>query len=128
MPTPNYFVQQMFAKNHGDETVPLEISGLDKENQIYASAVKDNTAGEIILKTVNPGAAAVESKINLDGLAGIASTAKTVVLTGENLGDMNWPDSPGKISPRESVIHDAGKNFTFSAAPRSLTVLRLKLR
>jgi alpha-L-arabinofuranosidase len=128
MPTPNYFVQQMFAKNYGDETVPLEISGLEKENQIFASAVKDHASGEIILKIVNPGATAIETKINLDGIAVIEPTATTVVLTGETLGDMNWPGSPGKIFPRESVIHDAGKSFAHNLAPRSLTVLRLRAR
>ena len=58
MPTPNYYVQKLFATNKGNAVVPM----LYRNNQpatgqdsLYASATIDKAANELILKVVNAG-------------------------------------------------------------------------
>ena len=57
--TPNYYVQQLFSRNRGDVVLPTELAGVAKSasgvEDLYASATRDDQAGEIILKVVNPG-------------------------------------------------------------------------
>jgi alpha-L-arabinofuranosidase len=127
MPTPNYFVQQMFAKNHGDEIVPLEISGLADEKSLFANAVKDDASGEIILKVANPGGEAAEVELNFAGLSS-ALSGKQITLTGDENNAMNTMQNPQHVTPVESALAPAAPKFTQNFPPRSFTVLRLKIR
>ncbi len=61
--TPNYYVQQLFSCNRGDAVLPVAIAGLENASSLYASAVLDDPAGEVILKVVNPGSAARDVNI-----------------------------------------------------------------
>jgi len=124
--TPNYFVQQLFSCNRGDEVLPVELAGLENSPPLYASATHDDQAGEIILKVVNPGADARAVNINLAGAASVASSAKQIVLSGDNLSNVNTLAKPGKVLPVESEVAIAGNAFTQTLSPRSVTVLRVK--
>ena len=128
--TPNYYVQQLFSRNRGDAVLPTRLDGVETNSvgaeSLYASAVRDEAAGEIILKVVNPGSTATEAKINLAGVANVGASAKVVVLTGENQTDVNSMLAPEKIAPVESTVTNAAKEFTYNFAARSVTVLRLK--
>ena len=90
--------------------------------------MRDEAAGEIILKVVNPGASAADVKINLAGVSAVAASAKVTVLAAEKLFAENSMAAPKKVSPVESVVNNAAKEFTYSFAPRSVTVLHLKAR
>jgi alpha-L-arabinofuranosidase len=124
--TPNYFVQQLFSCNRGDEILPVETSGLENSPALYASATHDDLAGEIILKVVNPGADARAVNITLAGAASVGSAAKQIVLSGDNLNNVNTMAKPGKVLPVETQIAIGGSGFTQTFAPRSVTVLRVK--
>jgi alpha-L-arabinofuranosidase len=126
MPTPNYFVQQMFAKNRGDETVPLEISGVEKGNSLFASAVKDDAGGEIVLKLVNTGDEAETVAVNFAGLPQGTFKAKQIVLAGKSKDGVNTIGEPLKLKPAESDIELSAVNSALSLPPRSFTVLRIK--
>ncbi|HEX4342879.1 MAG TPA: alpha-L-arabinofuranosidase C-terminal domain-containing protein [Verrucomicrobiae bacterium] len=127
--TPNYYVQQLFSRNRGDEILPTQLSGIDVSSlgveSLYASATHDDAAGEIILKVVNPGTSATEAGINLSGVSQVNPVASCVTLAGEP-NDVNPMDMPEKISPIISSINTASANFTYSFAPHSMTVLRIK--
>jgi alpha-L-arabinofuranosidase len=125
-PSVNYFVQQLFAKNHGDAVLPLEMAGLENTNSFFVSAVKDETAGAVLLKVVNASAKETEVQFQLAGLPHIKSTATETVLTGTNLSDENTPGQPLKIQPVKSAVSLAGENFRRTFAPRSLTLLRIE--
>ena len=60
--TPNYYVQQLFICNRGDVVLPNTVGGVEKSasgvQTLYASVTRDDQTDEIILKVVNPGAAA----------------------------------------------------------------------
>ena len=89
----------------GAETPPSQIQ------RLYATAAHDDQTGEIILKIVNPGADATTVNINLAGISKIASDAKSTVLAGSDLSDVNSfgnpaPNRSGRIhhSSNQSAI------------------------
>ena len=128
--TPNYYVQQLFSRNRGDVVLPVKLDGIETSaagvQSFYASAVRDNQAGEIILKVVNPGAEAAAVEIKLAGLSQVGPAGKAIVLAGDNLSAVNSMAAPEKISPIESKLENAAANFTHAFPARSVTVLRIK--
>jgi alpha-L-arabinofuranosidase len=128
--TPNYYVQQLFSRNRGDVVLPTQLEGVTKSasgaEALYASATRDDRAGEIILKVVNPGANVQTADINLNG-ANVSSTANKTVLAG-NLEDVNSMQLPQNISPAESRLEHVAAKFSCEFAPHSMTILRFKLK
>ena len=130
--TPNYYVQQLFSRNRGDVILPTQLSGIQETSaqvqRLYASATRDDRAGEVIVKVVNPGNDATEAKINLAGVSQVEPEGMAIVLAGSNLKDVNSMEQPKKISPVESKFDKVASNFTYSFQPHSMTVLRIKAR
>jgi alpha-N-arabinofuranosidase len=130
--TPNYYVQQLYSRNRGDVVLPAQLTGVEKAangvEDFYASVTRDEGAGEIIIKAVNPGGAAREVQIKLDGVSGVNPQAQEIVLTGGNLQEENSMASPRALAPVESNFSVAGTTFTHSFQPHSMTVLRIKTK
>jgi alpha-L-arabinofuranosidase len=93
---------------------------------LYASASRDQTTGETILKVVNVAAEAQDADIKLNGVRKVATPAKSIVLTSENPADENTLDNPLKVAPKTQVIEVKGPSFRRAFPGNSLTVLRLK--
>ena len=127
--TPNYYVQQLFSRNRGDVVLPVELNGIETSaagsQTLYASATRDERAGELILKVVNPGAVPQTTQLVLDGVNHLSPRGTKTVLAGDP-EDVNTPQQPKRISPVESELSDVSPNFTCGFAPHSFTVLRLK--
>ena len=127
--TPDYYVQQLFCLNRGDEVLSAQLDGIDTSasgiQSVYASATRDEQAEEVILKVVNPGDAAQNIQINLAGVKNVAPEAVEFVLAGSS-DDENSMDQPEHIAPVKSSIENAASNFSCNFQPHSLTVLRIK--
>jgi alpha-L-arabinofuranosidase len=121
--TPSYYVQQMYSRNRGDTVLPLDLTSGDAK--LFANAVRDNAAGDIIVKVVNAGDTEATVKVSLDGAATVASDATATVLSG-NLSDVNTVGQAEKIKPVASKISLPGKSFPQVFPARSFTVLRVK--
>jgi alpha-L-arabinofuranosidase len=96
-----------------------------KTQRLYASAVRDDKAGEVILKVVNPGQVPQDAKLRLAGLKKVGSSAGVTVLTGERNDDLNSFEQPRRIAPASSKIKLSGSDFDYTFPPRSVTVLRV---
>jgi len=96
--------------------------------RLYASAVRDEKAGEIILKVVNPSDASRMAGIELSDVAGVASEIKAIVLTGAGLEAENSFEHPLAVAPVESTFKAAGSRFDHRFPQHSMTVLRIKTR
>lgn len=125
--TPNYYVQQLFSCNRGDQVLPAEISDSTAQ-KLFASAVRDDAAGEIILKVVNGGDAPRSLEIKLAGGAKMEAQAKAIVLAGTNLNAENEIGRPETVKPVESSLAISGDSFTHEFQPWSLTILRIKTK
>jgi alpha-L-arabinofuranosidase len=125
--TPNYFVQQLFSCNRGDEVLPTEISESPVQ-RLFASAVRDDKTGEVILKVVNGGATAVAFAVNLSGGVKVDAKGKAIVLSGSGPDAENRIGRPNEVKPVESSLAVSGNNFTHIFEPWSLTILRVKTK
>ena len=84
-PTPNYYVQQLFGRNRGDEVLPTEVGGIETSakgrQSLYASATHDDDSNDTIIKVVNPEENCRGRRILLAGLSGCRQGA----------GRSSWP-------------------------------------
>jgi len=95
-------------------------------HRFFASAVLDKQANEVVIKVVNAEAQPAEVEIRLPN-ATLAGTGRAMVLSGEQLRDVNTLDDPLKLHPVERTVNGISSNFRHAFPPRSLTVLRLPI-
>ncbi|HYG21748.1 MAG TPA: alpha-L-arabinofuranosidase C-terminal domain-containing protein [Verrucomicrobiae bacterium] len=99
-----------------------------KTQRLYASATRDEKAGDIILKVVNPGEQVNPLQVHLDGLAQVRAGARATVLTGESGDAVNTLDEPNRIAPRTASVTVNGPRFRYDSPARSLSVIRIPVR
>lgn len=130
--TPNYYVQQLFSLNRGDARLPVTLTGAAEASngqpRFYASAVRDERKGEVILKVVNATVQPVSAQLHLVGAGRIAEAGLATVLTSANLADENSIAQPRKVAPREEKLRGVAAEFGHVFPPASFTVLRLRAR
>jgi alpha-L-arabinofuranosidase len=95
--------------------------------RLHASAVRDEKAGEVIIKVVNPSGKPVAAAIALEG-ALPAAPARVTVLDGSGPDDQNSLDAPLRVSPAEERLGLTDATFRHAFKPWSLTVLRLPVK
>jgi alpha-L-arabinofuranosidase len=134
--TPNYYVQQLFSRNRGDQVLPTRIQVSPERAsepgstppRFFASATRENAAGEIILKVVNAANSANDAEIRLDGASSVGPRARAIVLTSASAAAVNSFDQPNNVVPLESVIENASSHLNLTFPAHSLTVIRLSAR
>jgi len=112
--TPNYYVQQLYARNSGTNILPITRDNqiVAGENQLYASAVVDTQKREIIVKIVNISTSNRNINIHIDRLqrgATLNPEVKATFLTGE-LYKENTLDEPMAIVPQEEILRMSDNN------------------
>ena len=93
---------------------------------LYASATRDESASEVILKVVNPASESLTTEVRLVDMANIAGPATATVLTSANPTDENSFDNPVKVATTTTALSLNGPRFQHVFPAYSLTVLRLK--
>lgn len=125
--TPNYYVQKLFATNRGSDLLKVSAKGekLIGQNDLYASAVKEASTAEVIVKVVNTASTSKTIKFNIKGVS-IGKKAAQIVLTSGDLGAMNSIENPTNIAPVTKNINiDQNKDVQLS--PYSVNVFKLKI-
>ena len=97
----------------------------EMRQRLYAAAGLDKTAGEVVVKCVNPSDEALAVALELAGARVSAQKARRVVLAG-NADSVNTMDSPLLVAPKEDAFGIAGPESALTLPPNSLTVLRIK--
>lgn len=106
-PTINYYVQQLFSINAGDQYFPevVQFNALRKnDSTLAASCVKDIATGDLILKIVNAGKEPVDVKFNLNQFHKLSDKAIIYTLTGQPK-DQNNTKAGVHIEPQVSDIN-----------------------
>jgi alpha-L-arabinofuranosidase len=127
--TPNYYVQQMYARNAGTHVLPLTVGGapLTGQDRLYGTAALDGDAGELIIKVVNADNRDRPIAFTLAGLSrGVAARGRATVLHASDLTAENEFDRPEAIAPVEREI-PAGDTFEYVARAQSFSVIRIPL-
>jgi alpha-N-arabinofuranosidase len=121
--SPSYYALQMFSRNLGDEILPVEWV----ETAVQGSATRDSKTGDIMIKLVNPQPNAESLKLEIKGVASLASRASTITLAGSP-EDTNSIDHPRDVVPAMSTLHPVRPVSTYTVPPHSIVVLKLKAR
>ncbi|NVM62330.1 alpha-L-arabinofuranosidase [Mucilaginibacter sp. SG538B] len=129
-PTVNYYVQQQFAANSGNEYLPdvIKLKGEKAALDTTAgvSTVRDSVTGDLILKIANAGNAPVSGEADLSKIGQLPKSATVTVITG-NPDVKNSADNSQAIVPQSSVIK-LQKKWAFTVPAYSLTVVRISGR
>ncbi|MGM8362910.1 alpha-L-arabinofuranosidase C-terminal domain-containing protein [Flavobacterium sp. ARAG 55.4] len=127
--TANYYVQKMYSNNKGTDVLEITKDGkpLTGQNELYATAAKDVTTNELILKLVNTSGKVQDLTINLSG-KGVESKGKLIVLTHDKLDDYNTLAEPTKILPVEKEYKLNGKKASVNLPAYSFVILKLKIK
>ena len=135
--TTAYHVQALYAQNKGTNVLPttLSIDGgkasvnpVEKgKDGVFASAVLDAKASEIIVKVVNTTAEAQPTTINLTGVKKLANaTANVITLDLSNYDADNTPTDPHRIEPKQSTAAVSGTSLSVTVPAKSFCIYKLK--
>jgi alpha-N-arabinofuranosidase len=126
MPTPNYHVQRLFARNRGDRILPTTISsaGADEQKRLFASTTWEEASSEVIIKIVNATAKDAVTTIDLGGTKSVTG-GRVTTLKGEQLDSINTFETPAAIAPHEVSFAPAGANFGITLPANSFSVIRV---
>ena len=111
--TVSYYVQQLYATNRGTHVLSLTtadatgkkgvpVAGQMGQNGLFASAVIDQTAGEVIVKIVNTSKQQQPIQLNFSDIKG-DRTARTITLCHTGMDDENSIQRPDLITPQHGT-------------------------
>ncbi len=121
-PTTDYFVQQMYGQNAGNNYLPSTILLSDPNQEICkrvaASIVKDDSTGDYIARFVNTLPVKIDLHAIVEGLSLPPSIAFITLLTGQ----------PAETDARPTMtsVDIRGDTFDYVLQPYSFTMVRVK--
>ena len=129
--TPNYYVQKLYSLHKGTNVLNMTQNddAIAGQDSLYGSAAWDKTTNEVILKLVNVSGSAQTRTIQLDGAKKLAATGTLTLLKNEKLDAVNSFENATAVSPVDSPVpvDTRKKTVSLALAPRSLSVLRIKI-
>ncbi len=126
--TPSYYVQKLFSTNRGSHVLFITDNGKNiiGQDDIYATAAKDESAGELIVKVVNTSNERQKIKMALQGATNLSGKGTITILKNNDKEAVNSFDAPENIYPVSSDISFSDSEIVMDAEPMSLTVLRFQ--
>ncbi|MBS1744766.1 MAG: carbohydrate binding domain-containing protein [Bacteroidetes bacterium] len=127
--TPDYYVQKLFANNKGTNVVAIKSNNdtIKGKDSLYASAVIDAPANELIFKIVNTSSKSVQKQINIDTKKKPVDKALVTTLQSNDLDAENSIAAPKHISPNTDEILVKNKQLNITLSPYSFTIIHIKL-
>jgi alpha-N-arabinofuranosidase len=146
--SPSYHAQKMFSNYLGNVSLPVTAEQVATQTwqepakeetpkvlpparevpTMFFSATRSDRRGEIYLKVVNAIGTAQAVRVDLAGAVKVAPEGKAIVLASARKEDTNTIAEPAKVVPVTSKASGLGKQFSYSFAPYSVTVLVLSTR
>jgi hypothetical protein len=122
---PPGYVAQMMSRWRLPECVSVETKS--PGNALDVTAVRSQDGKLLQLQVVNLEGKPLAAQLRLQSFTPAAASAKVVTLTG-SLDDVNTPEEPERIVPRQSEwqhnLQDGRASYTFP--PHSFTILRFE--
>lgn len=130
--TPNYYVQQMYARNVGTNTLPVTEEGnvISGKDGLYASACLDKVHSEIIVKIVNAAAEVQDIYISLKGLKKpIKEAPVQITCLHSNVPEaVNTVAAPNTVIPTHSSVQTSENGFQLKVEGNAFYVCKLKIQ
>jgi len=128
--TPSYYVQKQFSTHRGTHLLKVTENGkpLAGQENVYASAVWDEAAKEIILKITNTADTPVKHELQLSGLKKVPAKAALSRMVSDNPEAMNSVKEPLKVAPQESEVSldSKKKKLVLDLPGRSFSVYKIR--
>lgn len=123
--SPAYYVQVMFANNHGNVALPVTLNSSGRSS-VYASVTRNSKSGSLYVKVVNAAFEPQQVNFSLTGFNSIAPNGTAVLLTGNPAAT----NAPGKIQavPQTVSVNGLGANFSQTFPAYSVTVLTISAK
>ena len=122
---PPGYVAQMLSRWHLPQCLSVETKS--PGNSLDVTAVRSNNGRAVQLQVVNLEGKPMPAELQLQGFTPTGPMAKVVTLSG-SLDDVNTPEEPERIAPKESQwrhdLKDGKTSYTFP--PYSFTILRFE--
>lgn len=135
MPTSSYYVQQLYSTNKGTNVVPLTLkdgkplAGIEGQQGMFASAVRDDNTNQIIIKIVNTSQTIQEVNIDIEGLKkGIELDGGEEILLHADLMAENTLDNPDIVKPIKNRFSTTGNMLNLNIPPATFALYRLNLK
>lgn len=127
--TPNWYVQSLYAQYAGTDVLPAQSNGkpLTGQEGLYASAVKDAKANNLIIKIVNKDPMAKTLTIKLKDFKQATSDVTLIRLQSDDLRAQNTLERPDVVKPEEKAMELVGNAFDFVAMGQSFSLLVINL-
>ncbi len=93
---------------------------------LHASATREDSSGEVILKVVNASSDWLSTEVDLKGVGSVASPSQVWVLGSAKATDENSLDDPTNVAPVSRSLSVAGPSFRYPFPGNSLTVFRIR--
>lgn len=128
--TPSYHVQKLYSLNKGTDIIPVKLGGQNVigQDSIYASAVYDAHAKELIVKLVNYNNNPVDVNLQLDTKKKIKGNATKITLANPDLNVANSIEEPLMIQPKTEQVRYKGKVLKDTFLPYSFTVIKVPVQ
>ncbi|AHF14412.1 alpha-L-arabinofuranosidase C-terminal domain-containing protein [Niabella soli] len=125
--TPDYYVQKLFSLNKGTKIIPLTMDHkpVTGQDSLYASAVWDEPAKELVIKVVNALPKTQTVALSLEGLKKQRITGKVTRLQSDDLYRTNSIKTPRAVYPVETQLELSGKQPALQLAPYSFNIIRI---
>ncbi|WP_161557863.1 alpha-L-arabinofuranosidase C-terminal domain-containing protein [Micromonospora sicca] len=116
----SYYVQQMFARNVGDQVLPVTSDGTG----LFCSSTIQTATGEVHTKIVNTGNS--PQSVRLDFAGSRASTARVQVLSDPGPEASNTLADPTRVIPRIVDLRGSDGQFSYQVPANSLSVVTIR--
>ncbi len=128
--TPSYQVQKLYSTHTGTDIIPLQWNGkaVAGQDSLFASAVYDSKAKELIIKLVNYNNKPVQANFEINSQKKLKPAAVKTTLANPDLSITTSFEEPLKIQPKVEEVKYNGKKISDTFAPYSLTVIKLPVQ
>ncbi len=116
----SYYAQQLLNLHHGAQVVGSSIVGATG-----LQALVTRTGNTYYLTVVNPGATAVATTVNINGVSNVSSTATAYMLQASSGTATNSISSPTLIYPATSTVTGLAGSYTEAFPAYSLTIVEI---
>jgi autotransporter-associated beta strand protein len=115
----SYYAQQLLNLHHGSQVNGSSIVGASG-----LQAVVTNTGNTYYLTVINPGATALATTVNINGVSSVSSSGTAYVLQASSGTAVNTISNPTLIYPTTSTVRNLGSSYTQVFPAYSLTIIQ----
>ena len=126
--TPNYYVQQLYALNAGDQILSATADGkaLTGQGGLYASSTRDASTGETLVKLVNVTDSAATVTLTFNGTKHLPAEGTCTYLQADDLNTTNTFEAERIVPRTMPVTANADGTWTLELPKHFFGVYRMK--